>query len=86
MLSEGLPSDFPERFNEIVYLLNKIELWWIINVEIPLNPDLVDKEIEEDEIVPGPVANLQMMVNIALGTDEEARAYYDEFVKLSRGA
>ena len=81
MLSEGLPSDFPERFSDMVSLLTKIEKWWIINYEIPLNPDLVDVEIIEDEIVPGPIAGLRMMIDVALGSEEEANYYYNEFIK-----
>lgn len=34
MLMEGLPLGFSERFNDMVYLLDKIEKWWIVNVEI----------------------------------------------------
>lgn len=81
MLSEGLPSDFPDRFSDMVSLLRKIEKWWIINYEIPLNPDLVDVEIIEDEIVPGPIAGLRMMIDVALGEEEEANYYYNEFMK-----
>ena len=56
MLAEGLPSNFVERFDELVFLLDKIEKWWIVNVEIPINPDLagMEDEIDEDEIIPGP--------------------------------
>jgi len=84
MLSEGLPSEFPERFSEMGHLLNKIEIWWIINVEITTDPNLFDQGIEESEIIPGPIASLKMMINIALGSEDEAKAYYDEFIKTTR--
>jgi hypothetical protein len=34
-------------------LMRKIEVWWIIEVEIPTNPDFDEKEIIYDEILPG---------------------------------
>jgi hypothetical protein len=43
MLMEGLPSDFLERFNDMVALLDKMERWWIVNAEIPTNPDFDGK-------------------------------------------
>lgn len=39
LLSEkGLPADFNECFEKMVALHRKIELWWIMEVEIPTNP------------------------------------------------
>ncbi len=83
MLTEGLPSDFANRFNGMVALLDKIERWWIINVEIPTNPvfDRKRDEIDESGIVPGPILSLQMMFDIALGSDETAKFYINEFKK-----
>jgi len=83
MLMEGLPSDFTERFGDMTALLDKIEKWWIVNVEIPTNPDLMDKvdEIDFDGIVPGPIMSLRMMVDVALGSNETANFYINEFKK-----
>ena len=81
MLSEGLPPDFSDRFNEMVSLLSKIERWWIVNYEIPLNPELVGEEIIESEIVPGPIASLRMMIDVALGSEERSNFYINEFRK-----
>jgi len=81
MLSEGLPADFSDRFNNMVYLLDKIERWWIVNFEIQINPDLMKLEIKKDEIVPGPIAGLRMMIDVALGSEEKSRYYFNEFLK-----
>lgn len=85
---EGLPSDFAERFREMAYLLRKIEVWWIKEVDIPTSGDFDGQEVDEAEILPGPVIGLQMLCDIALGSDERSRFYYDEFRKRSseRGA
>jgi hypothetical protein len=84
MLTEGLPSDFTDRFNDMVELLDKIEKWWIINVEIPTNPDFDGKydEIDEKEIISGLVMSLRMMIDVALGSDEKAKFYINEYKKI----
>jgi hypothetical protein len=86
-LSKGLPPEFPICFNSMVTLLDKIERWWIINVEIPLNSDLAEKAegIDENGIVPGPILSLRLMVNVALGSDENANDYLNEFKKNKNG-
>jgi len=81
LLSEGLPPELPGCLYDIKCLLDKIEKWWIVNVDIPTNPDFDGMYIDENEIIPGPVANLKMMMDIALGTDEEAEYYIKEFKK-----
>lgn len=81
LLAEGLPSELPECLSDIISLLDKIEKWWIVNVEIPTNPDFDGVDIDENEIIAGPIANLKMMIDIALGTDEKAEYYIKEFKK-----
>jgi hypothetical protein len=62
-------------------LLRKIETWWIVNFETPINPDLEEAEIAEAGIVPGPSLVLQLMTEIALGPPEKSRAFLNEFRK-----
>lgn len=78
---EGMPQDFEKSFHEMVALLHKIELWWVKNVDIPTNPDFDGKEIKEDEILLGRVLGLQLLCEIALGSHEQSRVYYDELRK-----
>lgn len=82
--SEGLPADFDQCFADMVALLRKIEVWWIVNVEIPTNPDFDgSEEIDEDGIVPGPIMSMQLLMEIALGDEERSRFHYEEFRKQS---
>jgi hypothetical protein len=81
--SEGLPLDFEQCLTEMVALLRKIEVWWIVNVEVPTNPDYDGEEIDEGGIVPGPVWAIQVLFDIALGDHERRRFYYNEFGKRS---
>jgi len=75
---KGLPADFEQCFQEMVRLLRKIEVWWIVNVEIPTNPDFDGEQIDEQGIVPGSVMSLQLLCDIALGDERQSRYYHDE--------
>ena len=82
MLGSEVPVlDFAKNFQEMATLLRKIEVWWIKEVEIPTNPDFDDKEISEDEIVPGRSVSLQLLCDIALGDESKSRFYFEEFRK-----
>ena len=83
-LAHELPSlviggaDFKhvERFQELVRLLRKIEVWWVINLEIPVNPDFDrNEEIDEEGIVPGPILMIQMMLEVISGNEELLNHY-----------
>jgi hypothetical protein len=86
MAAEGLPSEWSDRFKDMVTLLDKIEKWWIINFEIPINSDFDGQEIDANEIVPGRIAGLRMMLDIALGSETESQQYLAEFKKKYGGA
>lgn len=55
------------QFDDLIALLRKIGVWWIVNVEIPTNPDYDGEEIDETGIVPGAVLSLQMLIEVASG-------------------
>ena len=63
-------SEHTAQFPVLVALLRKIELWWIVNVEIPTNPDFDGQEIDRAGIVPGIVLSLQMLIEVASGSTE----------------
>ena len=71
-------------FPKILALLSKIETWWIVNVEIPTNPDFAGENIDENNIIPGPIMTLRLLTDIALGPDKESKYYY-EFIKKKGG-
>lgn len=75
IVTAGNESDHIERFEELISLLKKIEVWWVVNVEIPVTPDFDGKEIDEEGIVPGPVLMLQMMLEVASGNEELLNQY-----------
>jgi hypothetical protein len=81
MFLRGLPADLSDRLGEMISLLDKIERWWVINVEIATDPEFIGREIDEQRIIPGTIMGLRLLLDIALGSEEESRKYYEEFTK-----
>ena len=65
-----IESTHEAQFEVLVTLLRKIEVWWVVNFEIPTNPDFDGQEIDEEGIVPGAVLSLQMLIQVASGNTE----------------
>ena len=70
-------STHVESFQDVVGLLRKVEVWWIVTFEVPSNPDFDDVEIDIDGIVPGPVLSLQLLIEVASGN----KTFYEHFRK-----
>lgn len=64
------PSEYESQFPALIALLHKVEVWWIVNVEIPTNPDWDGQEINEAGITPGALISLQMLIDVASGKTE----------------
>jgi hypothetical protein len=75
ILTDGLPTNFMERFNDIQGLLNKVEKWWIANFELPANPDFEGKNIDEKDIIPGRIVSLKILIDVAFGSEEVSNIY-----------
>jgi len=52
-----------------------------LNVEIPTDPDFNRKDIDADGIIPGPIMTLRLLTDIVLGSEEESKYYFNEFIK-----
>ena len=68
-----------EQFKNLIDLLSKIEKWWLINFEIAINPDMMPEDANIDEVIPGPIWTLQLMLDISLGGEPEEGYYYNAF-------
>jgi hypothetical protein len=78
--SSGIDFDVAEVFDEMVRLLRKIEIWWFENFEMEINSEAYPEDLDLEQVVPGHVLSLKMLIDVALGPEEEARKYYDYFV------
>lgn len=67
-----------EMFQELAALLRKIETWWVVNVEIPTNPDFDGEDIDEEGVVPGPIVILQLILEVAFGNNDLLKSYKEK--------
>lgn len=70
VVTAQVESAHEAQFDSLVALLRKIGVWWVVNVEIPTNPDFDGQVIDEEGIVPGAVLSLQMLIEVASGNTE----------------
>lgn len=78
--SEGVDFNVSEVFGEMVHLLRKIEIWWFENFEMAIDPESYPPDLDLEQVIPGPVWSLQMLIEVALGPEKEANKYYEYFV------
>lgn len=82
LLFEGLPEEFPTKFYELIKLRVKIEKWWILNIEIPTNPDFdASMEITEDDITTSSQMINQLIFDMLSGDEKKASYYKNEYIK-----
>ena len=86
LITEGAQKDPIPLFKNLSELLNKLEKWWIREIEIPTNPDFDGQEVNDEAIEPGKSIAINMLLNIALGSEEESTLYYKEYLKLLKNA
>ena len=68
-------SNHIDQFRVLVELLRKIEVWWVVNVELATDPNYADSEVDEEGIVPGTILSLQMLLEVASGNTELINAW-----------
>ena len=69
LMSEKTAENLEEmnhHFVTMLELLRKIETYWILNVDVPCNPDFDGKEISAKDVSPGPIVAMEMLMNEAL--------------------
>jgi hypothetical protein len=77
-------STHQEQFTALVELLRKIEVWWVVNVELAINPDYDDQKVDEEGIIPGAILSLQMLLHVASGGTELLEAWRNQRAKTSK--
>jgi hypothetical protein len=79
LADSGLPDDFDENFGHLLSLLRKIEVWWIIKFELAADPGYDGREVDSADVLPGPIAGIQLLHDVALGSPEQSRYYIEAF-------
>jgi hypothetical protein len=76
LVTSDSQKDYLAELSTLVALIRKIEVWWVVNIELPTNPDWDGtEEVDEDSIVPGSFMAVSLMCDIALGSEENANRY-----------
>lgn len=82
LLFEDLSQELPEKFMQLISIRIKIEKWWILNIEIPTNPDYdLQTEITEDEITTSSQMFFKLIMDMLSGDDKTASFYQNDFKK-----
>lgn len=65
LLTQGLPTNVALRMVNMISVFNKIEKWWIVEVEIPTNCDIENiDDVDLDNVMSGNMLLLQIILNI----------------------
>lgn len=82
LLFEGLSEELPAKIAHLIALRVKIEKWWILNIDIPTNPDYDSSpEIKEEDITTGSQMFNQIIFDMLSGDEKRASYYQNEFKK-----
>jgi len=73
-----------EFFKEIFFLVQKIDKWWIQEIEIPINPEYDDRQLTQEDL--DGVKSMRMvfmalLIEMANGQEDSIRRYYEEIKK-----
>ncbi|MHA1168956.1 MAG: hypothetical protein ACTSRU_14095 [Candidatus Hodarchaeales archaeon] len=80
LLFEGLPEDLPRELVRLIELRIRIEKWWILNIEIPTNPDFdFEGEISEDAIMTSSQMFFRLFMDMLSGDEKQASYYKNQF-------
>ena len=68
---EGLDESEAPAIFELLALYNKIDIWWINEVEIPIDGRFVDADYDRDGVQSFPLITFKMMLNTLYGGKSE---------------
>jgi hypothetical protein len=76
-------KEFDENtLNDLIDLYSKIEKWWFKYFELSVQPEILPDGTDPDEVIPGPMLTIRLMLEIALGAEPTEGFYYKEFMKV----
>jgi hypothetical protein len=68
-----------DLFSSMLLLIKKIDIYWIRNVEMDCDENLIGREISDDEISSGNMIVLHLLMQAAFGDKSKAKDFYDRF-------
>lgn len=79
---QGPTDEIAQELGALLALLQKIEVWWIRNFEMAIQDDIDPSTVSDDDITPGPIIALTVLLETALGPPETRAQYYEAFKNL----
>lgn len=70
--------------DKTIEIIEKVDKWWIKEIEIPTNPDFDDMDYDEikwDEVLSGNMILISFLSSIYDGDDTFLRLFHKEFVE-----
>lgn len=55
-----------QHLRAIYDLLKKVDTWWVKEIELPCNPDYDEIEVSDEDIIPGSVLLISLLLQTAL--------------------
>lgn len=80
-LSNGFTENDKELFADMVSIFNKIDKWWINEIEIPIASEDIPDDYDKDEVCSGQAILLSVINSIVL--DGQGAAYKDILISMS---
>jgi hypothetical protein len=75
--------EFDENIlNDLIDLYSKVEKWWFKYFELSVQPEILPDGADPDEVIPGPMLTIRLMLEIALEAEPTKGFYYKEFIKM----
>lgn len=68
--------------NDLIDLYSKIEKWWFKYFELSIQPEILANGVDPEEVIPGPMLTIQLMLEIAFEAEPTKGFYYKKFLKL----
>ena len=70
VMGGGMP-DMAGHLLKLLGLIKKIERWWVVNVEVPTNPDFDGEHVDEGGVMSGSEIVMSILWDVAMGEGEE---------------
>jgi hypothetical protein len=73
-----------EFFNGMLYLVTKIDKWWIQNFEIPVSPEIDSRDLSEEQldgVQSMTMVMMNLLIAVADGKEDQLRWLYTEIKK-----
>ena len=70
-----------DLFTQLIELTARIGRWWVLEIEVPANPDFDNQEVNAEDVQSGDMWFLELLFQVATGDVDEAITVYQQFTR-----